>query len=160
MPSFRLELYGPLRLVGLLRPHNTAQDNEGTCRDLAAQWHDYMTLRAEPTTVKNTLGVFGCMADGAMQFDYFCGAPSQAPLPQGFVMLELPLMRCAVFPYTEHVSGLRDFVRNIFSRHLPAAGLSLLPAGSGTPEFVERYWDDFDHSASAGGLDVLVPVQA
>lgn len=160
MPSPRLELFGPVRLVGLMRPHNAAQDNNAVHRVLAAQWHDYTTLRAEPALSKNCFGVFGCMADGATHFDYFCGAPSEAPLPKGFVALQLPLMRCAVFTYAEHVSGLRDFVRQVFTHQLPAAGLTLLPSGSGTPEFVERYSDDFDHSTAESGIDVLVPVQA
>jgi len=157
--SPRLEHFGPLRLVGLMRQHNTAQDNNGVFRSLHSQWNEYITRRAEPPSFKTNFGVFGCMADGATQFDYFCGAPSDAPLPQGFVALQLPLMRCAVFAYQEPISGMRDFVRKVFSQDLPAARLSLLPSKGGTPEFVERYWDDFDHSIGVGGLDLLVPVQ-
>ncbi len=75
------------------------------------------------------------------------------------MVYQLPQMHCAVFAYTEHVSGLRDFVREIFALTLPAAKLSLLPRGSGTPEFVERYLNDFEHATVPGGLEVLVPVQ-
>ncbi len=142
-----------------MRQHNAAQDNKAVYRVLFTQWHDYIKQRPEPPTFKRNFGVFGCMADGATHFDYFCGAPSEAPLPQGFVALHLPAMRCAVFAYTQPIGALRDFVRKVFAHELPAAGLSLLPSRSGMPEFVERYWDDFNHSTAVGGLDLLVPVQ-
>ncbi len=142
-----------------MRQHHAAQDNKSVHRVQLAQWTDYLARRAETPAFKRNFGVFGCMADGATHFDYFCGAPSAAPLPEGFVVYQLPQMRCAVCAYVEHVSGLRDFVPEIFAHSLPAAGLLLLPAGSGAPEFVERYWGDFDPFTAQGGLDVLVPVQ-
>lgn len=160
MPSPRIEKLGPLRLVGVMRQHHAAQDNNGIFLALRAQWNDYIMRRAEASTLQNNFGVFGCMADGATHFDYFCGAPSEAPLPAGFVALQLPVMRCAVFEYAEPIADLRNFVRKVFMQELPTARLSLLPRDVGAPEFVERYWDDFDHSIAVGGLDLLVPVQA
>ncbi len=75
MPPPRLELFGPLRLVGLMRRHNAVQDNKGVNRLLFAQWDDYMARRAEPPTFKNNFGVFGYMADGATHVDLCFGAP-------------------------------------------------------------------------------------
>lgn len=159
MQSHRIERFGPLHLVGLMRSHKSAQDNPGLFRILSTQWKDYFARRTEPAAVIPTYGVFGCMADGATHFDYFCGAPTEHPLPTGFVVMDLPAMRCAVFDYSDHISGLRDFVGEIFRHRLPAAGLSLLPTGSGTPEFIERYGDAFDVSTLQGGMEVLIPVQ-
>jgi len=160
MPTPRLEIVGPLRLVGLMRSHNATQEDKAIYLSVAVQWQDYIARRAEQPAPKNDFGVFACMADGATHFEYFSGAPSEVPVPQGFVELDLPLMRCAVFAYDDPVSGLHEFVRGVFSRQLPAAGLSLLPLGSGMPEFVVRFREGFDHAVAEGGLDVLVPVQA
>jgi len=159
MQPLRLERFGPLRLVGLMRSHHAAQDNHALFRVLSGQWSAYVARRAAATPPCSTYGVFGCMADGATHFDYFCGAPSAEAPPAGFVAVNLIHMRCAVFGFHDHLSGLRDFVGEIFRNQLPAAGLSLLPAHAGAPEFVERYGDDFIAASDKGGLEILIPVQ-
>lgn len=153
-----LERIGPLRLVGLMRRQKSTLDAEVTAHQLVLQWRDYTAQRLEFASTRGYIGVHLPMADGETFFNYFTGACSAFAVPSGCVELQLPAMLCAAFFYKGHVAGLRKFVHTIFAYRLPSAGLSLMPEGAGTPEFIERFSEVLDPKASSGEMEILVPV--
>ena len=94
-------------------------------------------------------------ADGD-SFDYLCGVEvrSASDLPQGFVVLEVPSNRYAIFHHGGHVTNIHAIMRAIFSDWLPASGHQAAAA----PLF-ERYGREFDPRTGAGGFDVYVPLK-
>ena len=154
-----LERIGPLRLVGLMRRQNSTLDAEDSAHQLILQWCDYIAQRPEPASMKDCLGVHLHMADGETRFDYFSGASSAFSTPAGFVELRLPAMLCATFSYQGHAAGLRKFVQAVFASKLPSAGLLLMPDDAETPEFIERFDENFDPETNSGGMEILIPVQ-
>lgn len=157
----RLECFGPFVLAGILRSHPVAPDGEPMYWPISAQWRELAEVAHSLPILPPPLG-YGIglnMAIGAPSLDYFCGfvVPGKSRVPEGFACLEIPILTCAVFRHTGHVSHLRFTLEAIFSTALSVAGLE--PAGVGTPAFIQRYGETFDPDTGLGGFDVLVPVK-
>ena len=89
-------------------------------------------------------------------FDYLCGVEvrSASDLPEGFIALEAPSSRYAIFHHGGHVTDIHAIMRAIFSDWLPTSGHQAAAA----PVF-ERYGPEFDPRTGAGGFDVYVPLK-
>lgn len=156
MQTPRLERFGPHRLIGVVRHYCAIQDIQILYSAMHSQWDEF--LRLHPPSSVDGFGVCGHMPDGVTHIEYFCGIPFEGALPAGFSELFLPPMLCAVFHFDGHAGQLNAFVHEIFRHRLPAAGLSLLPAQVGAPEFIERYFESFSGATLDGGIEVLIPV--
>jgi AraC family transcriptional regulator len=89
-------------------------------------------------------------------FDYLCGVEvrSASDLPQGFIVLEVPSNRYAIFHHGGHVTDIHAIMRAIFSDWLPRSGHQAAAA----PLF-EHYGREFEPRTGAGGFDVYVPLK-
>ena len=94
-------------------------------------------------------------ADGD-SFDYLCGVEvrSASDLPQGFIVLEVPSNRYAIFHHGGHITDIHAIMRAIFSDWLPTSGHQAAAA-----PVLERYGPEFDPRTGAGGFDVYVPLK-
>lgn len=94
-------------------------------------------------------------ADGD-SFDYLCGIEvlSSSDLPQGFIVLEVPSNRYAIFHHGGHVTDIHAIMRAIFSDWLPTSGHQAAAA-----PVLERYGPEFDPRTGAGGFDIYVPLK-
>jgi AraC family transcriptional regulator len=76
---------------------------------------------------------------------------ADAPLPAGVVRITVPGGKFAVFTYRGPIAAFGAFVQNLWSRALPASGLT----PTGTPDF-EEYGADFH--PDRGPVEVWIPV--
>lgn len=161
-PPF-VERFGPLVLAGTQRHHRLPRDPLDLYREVASQWRELAEVAHNIPSLppRKGYGVAKRMPDGADHFEYFCGfvIPGKARAPQGFDCLEIPAIRCAIFPHREHVSLLRRTVEIAIGTGLPLAGLEPADEASGAPEFIQRYHEAFDPETGFGGMDVLIPVR-
>ena len=77
-----------------------------------------------------------------------------AEIPAGFVRLEVPAARYAVFTFNDHISRIGPFLDKVFGEWFPATGLSRASA----PEF-EFYDHRFDGATGNGEVDYYIPVE-
>lgn len=91
--------------------------------------------------------------------DYLCAmeVSGTSDLPREFTVKRLPARRYAVFPHRGHFSGLGDTCSAIWNTWLPESGQELTGEAQ---DFLERYGEEFDPVAGAGGCEVWVPVKA
>jgi AraC family transcriptional regulator len=97
-----------------------------------------------------------CYNADSDSFDYLCGVEvlSSSDLPQGFIVLEVPSNRYAIFHHGGHVTDIHAIMRAIFSDWLPTSGHQAAAA-----PVLERYGPEFDPRTGAGGFDVYVPLK-
>jgi AraC family transcriptional regulator len=97
-----------------------------------------------------------CYNADSDSFDYLCGVEvlSSSDLPQGFIVLEVPCNRYAIFHHGGHVTDIHAIMRAIFSDWLPTSGHQAAAA-----PVLERYGPEFDPRTGAGGFDVYVPLK-
>ena len=157
----RLERFGPKTLSGLIGVHNPAREDAVLIKQVGAQWDDMAArhIAACGSSPKIKYGVFQRMRDGDTSFEYFCGTETAAGAQNGFAVLQIPALYCAVFQFTDNLLHFRSFMHMLFGQVLPAADLEPAPDGPGVPEFIERYNDRFDHRTGDGGLEVLIPLK-
>lgn len=89
-------------------------------------------------------------------FDYLCGVEvrSASDLPRGFIVLEVPSNRYAIFHHRGHITDIHAIMRTIFSDWLPRSGHQAAAA-----PVLERYGREFDSCTGTGGFDVCVPLK-
>ncbi len=158
----RLEQFGPVVLAGIRRSHPLPYDIEEIYWSIAGQWRELAELAGSIPALPPRLG-YGVglhVTDDIPRLDYFSGfvVCGKSRVPEGIDCLEIPLVTCAVFHHTEHVSRLSYTITTIFSMALPRAGLE--PAGANAPQLIQRYGEEFDPETGFGGFDVLVPIKA
>lgn len=88
-------------------------------------------------------------------FTYMAGVEAERidTIPQGMTALTVPAGRYAVFTHRGHISRLKDTVKQIWGRWLPASSQHHLPR----PDF-EQYDARWDPQTGLGEIDVWVPV--
>lgn len=97
-----------------------------------------------------------CYNSNGGSFDYLCGVEvrSSADMPQGFIVLEVPSNRYAIFHHGGHVSDIHAILREIFSDWLPKSGHQAAAA-----PVLERYGPEFNSRTGEGGFDLYLPVK-
>jgi AraC family transcriptional regulator len=92
--------------------------------------------------------------------DYLAGVEVSglAGLPGDFATVSIPAQKYLVFPHREHVSKLHLTCEGI-SEWLPASGHEAAKT-PGTPDFFERYTEEFDPLTGMGGIEVWIPSKA
>lgn len=157
----RLEKFGPVVLAGIRRSHSLPQSLEELYWEMAEQWRELAEVAESIPALPPRLG-YGVglhVTDDIPRLDYLCGlvVPSPSRVPEGLDCLEIPLVTCAVFHHTDHVSRLSYTIAMIFGSALTHAGLE--PAGPPAPQLIQRYGEEFNPETGFGGFDVLVPVK-
>ena len=83
-----------------------------------------------------------------------------AGLRHEFTVVSIPAQRYAIFAHREHVSTLSDTVEAIFERWLRESGYKPATGSAETPDFLERYSEEFNPATGMGGIEVWVPIQS
>lgn len=98
-----------------------------------------------------------CYNTEGSAFDYLCGVEvrSAGDLPRGFVVLDVPASRYAIFHHAGHVTDIHALMRAIFGDWLPRSGCE-----AAASPVLERYGKEFDPRTGAGGFDVCVPLRS
>lgn len=152
MLSPRFSDCNTFKVVGFSRRFSM-QDTTG----IPALWQSFAQhIGAIPGEVPGvTYGV--CYNADDDSFDYLCGVEvrSSSDLPHGFIALEVPSNRYAIFHHPGHVTDIHGLMRAIFSDWLPSSGHHAAAA-----PVLERYGSEFDPRTGAGGFDVYVPIKA
>ncbi len=102
---------------------------------------------------------FHCF-DGSPSFQYAClvQVSEFTGAPAGWLQLDVPRRRYAIFTHRDHVSRLGDTINAIQQRWLPGSG-HVAAHGGGTPDFLERYGEAFDPGSGTGDLEVWFPIR-
>jgi len=147
----------PLLIAGL-----RARYNHGTLDNVPAQWQRFAPhIGNIPGQVgQAAYGVVWRPSDGE-GVEYLCGVEVTgfAGLRHQFTVVSIPAFRYAIFSHHEHASKIRDTVDAIFHTWLPESGHEAA-ATAETPDFFERYSEEFDPKTGMGGMEVWVPIQS
>jgi AraC family transcriptional regulator len=147
----------PLLIAGLRRRYNGE-----TMSNIPEQWQRFAShigkIPGQASGV--TYGVCWEAADGD-GIEYLSGVEVTgfAGLRSEFTVVSIPAHRYAIFAHREHVSSLSDTVEAIFNRWLPESGHKAAGAAE-TPDFFERYSEEFNSETGMGGMEVWVPIHS
>lgn len=150
----RLENGKPLLIAGLRSRYTSA-----TMNNIPAQWQRFgRHIGKIPGQVGSvSYGVCWCPKNGAV--DYLSGVEvsGSTGLPSDFSVVSIPAQRYAIFRHHGHVAKLRETLEAL-SSWLPESGYQCV-RGAETPDFFERYTEDFDPRTGMGGIEVWVPIK-
>jgi AraC family transcriptional regulator len=153
----RIEKGKALRIAGL-RAHYTSE----TMKNIPELW-----MRFAPY-IGNIPGQVGRVAYGlcfnalsADGIDYLAGVEvsGSSDLPGEFSVANIPAQKYAVFFHREHVSKLYETLDAI-DKWFPGSGLEAAGGDAETPNFFERYSEEFDPRTGMGGMEVWVPIKS
>lgn len=133
-----------------------------TMNNIPAQWQRFVPhIGRVPGQIGHLVYGVCWQADDGQGIEYLSGVEVSgfSGLPGQFTVVSIPAHRYAVFPHREHVSKLRDTVDAVFHKWLPESGLEA-GADPETPDFFERYTEEFNPRTGMGGMEVWVPVQS
>jgi AraC family transcriptional regulator len=149
---------GKALLIAGLRSRYTAE----TMNNLPAQWQRFAPhIGKIPGQVGGAAyGVCFNASDGGEGVEYLSGVEvtSSSGLPGEFSLVSIPAQRYAVFTHREHVSKLRETLDAIGPKWLPEWGREAVHRAAGSPDFFERYSEEFDPRSGMGGIEVWVPI--
>ena len=149
----RLENGKPMLIAGL-------REQIKTIASIPALWQRALAHKIPNRLTPIDYGVvFNCFP-GSESFDYLAGAEvSAATKPPGFTHVSIQAHKFLVFQHTGHVSKLCETIEAI-NKWLPESGYKAPPPSPGTPNFFERYGEDFNPQTGMGGMEVWFPIEA
>ena len=130
---------------------------------IAAQWRRFAPhigkLAGQPGRV--AYGVCWHTSDGE-GIEYLSGVEVSgfSNLPAEFSAVSIPAVKYAVFPHRDHVSKMPDTIAAIFYDWLPKSGREAGDGVAETPDFLERYTEEFDPRTGFGGMEIWVPLKS
>ena len=137
--------------------------NGETLDNIPEQWQRFATHvgKIPGQASRVTYGVCWQAADGG-GIEYLSGVEVSgfAGLRSEFTVVSIPAHQYAIFAHREHVSRLSDTVEAIFDRRLAESGFEAATGSAETPDFLERYSEEFDALTGTGGMEVWVPIQS
>ena len=100
---------------------------------------------------------FNCMSDN---FEYLAGfeVSDFSGLPTELSRVSIPAQKYAVFSHREHVSQLSTTIEKIMSDWFPKSGYQLARPSAESPDFFERYTEEFNPQVGKDGIEVWIPV--
>ncbi len=139
-------------LVGYLREFTPA-----TMPEIAAFWEECDTkLRALPNTVPGvSYGLVQSHRDDLLRYHVGMEYSGDAELPRDVESLHVPACRYAVFTFDDHISGIGEFIRSVWEKHLPANGLTMAEGGY---DF-ERYDSRWKPESGTGPVEYYVAIE-
>lgn len=150
----RVENSRPLLIAGL-RSHFREEPSMGT-PELWQQFVPHLG-RIAGQVGRTAYGLCFLLPNGV---DYLAGVEVSgfAGLPSDFATVNLAAKKYLIFPHREHVLKLHLTCQGI-SEWLPASGDEAAKT-PGTPDFFERYTEEFDPRTGMGGIEVWIPIKA
>jgi AraC family transcriptional regulator len=131
-------------------------------KEIVAQWRRFAPhigkLPGQPG--RAAYGVCWHTSDGE-GIEYLSGVEVAgfADLPGEFSVVSIPALKYAVFPHRGHVLRMPETIAAIFYEWLPKSGYEAGDGVSETPDFLERYNEEFNPGTGAGGMEVWVPIK-
>jgi AraC family transcriptional regulator len=150
----RIENSKALLIAGLRRRYSGE-----TMKHIPAQWQSFAPhIGKIPGQVGRM--AYGLCWDSDGGLDYLTGVEvsSSAVLPNEFSAAIIPAQRYAVFSHREHVSRLYETCEAIPLWFIGSNYERTVRVGE-TPDFFERYTDEFDLRTGMGGIEVWVLVK-
>jgi AraC family transcriptional regulator len=154
LPPPRIVAQGPLLIAGIGR--RFAFDDFAGIPALWQQLHPYLgAIAGEKRNA--TYGVVANMTPGGDTYFYLAGVEVSdlSDLDGDLTGFRLPAQRWAIFPHEGHVTTIASTIDAVFTRALPAAGLT----PGDMPDLLERYDERFDPWGGGGGFEIWVPVK-
>lgn len=152
----RMEEGRSLLIAGLHRRYTNQTTNR-----IPAQWQRFTPYigRVSGQIGQTAYGVCWCPS-GAPEIEYLTGVEVAgfSGVPAEFSVINIPGQQYAVFVHSGHVSQLRETLDAI-SKWLPQSDLRPAAKSSETPDFLERYTEEFNAQTGVGGIEVWVPIQ-
>ncbi len=149
---------GKALLIAGLREHYTSE----TMKNIPGLWQRF------GARIGNIPGQVGRVAFGACfnalspdGIEYLAGVEvsSFSGLPRELSVATIPAQKYAVFSHSEHVSKLYETLDAVH-KWLPESGLEVVCGAADTPDFFERYSEEFDPRTGMGGMEVWIPVKS
>jgi AraC family transcriptional regulator len=160
-PSVNVEqprlVHGKALLVAGLRQRYNGQ----TMDNIPEQWQQFAAHIGKIPGQASSVAYGICwQAPDGDGIEYLSGVEVTgfAGLRSQFTVVSIPAHRYAVFAHNDHVSRLSDTVDGIFNRWLAESELRAAAGASETPDFFERYSEEFNPETGMGGMEVWVPI--
>jgi AraC family transcriptional regulator len=148
----RFEIKSPRLIVGLSR-HYTLE----TRSNIPVQWQQFVP-QMNAVNAKNNQAAYGVIWNSLddCSFDYLSGVEvsDSKNLPEGFISLQLPEQRYAVFVHSKPVAVITDTINTIWTEWAPDSGLTL----SENAPCVEYYGENFNPETGLGDIEIWIPV--
>jgi AraC family transcriptional regulator len=150
---------GPaLQIAGLRRDYNPEEMNK-----IPEQWNDFMPYIGKVPGQIGRIAYGLCyLNQGSSRMSYVSGVgvSNCERIPAELTCAKIPAQKYAIFVHPGHVSTLWQTCDAIQNRWLPGSGHELVPVTSDSPNFFERYGEDFDPKTGMGGIEVWVPIKS
>jgi AraC family transcriptional regulator len=153
----RFENGRALRIAGL-RDHYTSE----TMKNMPELWRRFAPhigkIPGQVGRIAYGLCFNALSPDG---IDYLAGVEvsSSLSLPSEFSVATLPAQKYAVFSHREHVSKLYETLDAV-DKWLPGSGHEVSSGPAESPNFFERYSEEFNPQTGMGGMEVWIPIQS
>jgi AraC family transcriptional regulator len=142
----------PLLIAGLREPVQSVAK-------IPELWQRAMAYKFPHRVGRADYGLcFDCMSDN---FEYLAGVEVSdfSGLPAELGRTSIPAQKYAVFSHRDHVSQLSRTIEKIMSDWLPNSGYQLTRTTPESPDFFERYTEEFNPQTGTGGIEVWIPVK-
>jgi AraC family transcriptional regulator len=150
---------GKALLIAGLRSHYTA----ASMNNIPEQWQRFAHYIGNvPCQVGRMTYGLNFLSANVEGIDYLSGVEvsSCSGLPSEFRCVSIPARRYAVFAHRDHVTKLRDTCDAIGKKWFPGSGYELARGDAETPDFFERYTEEFNPQTGMGGMEVWVPIKS
>src|SRR5690242_19390495 len=146
----RFEDGKPLLIAGL-------RERVQTVTAIPVLWQRLMAYKISDQVGRAAYGLCFNSRGGGDSFDYPAGVEVSglSSIPADLSHVSIPRQKYAVFAHREHVSTLQNTCAAI-EKWLPQSGHKYADAVANTPDFFERYGEDFDPQTGMGGIEVWI----
>jgi len=147
---------GKALLIAGLRRSYTGE----TMNNIAAQWQSFAPHIGKMAGQVGGV-TYGLCWNSHAGMDYLSGVEfsSISGLPSEFTVAIIPEQRYAVFSHREYVSRLYETCEAIPGWFV-GSGCERTGGTGETPDFFERYTEEFDPRTGMGGIEVWVPIKS
>ena len=150
---------GQALLIAGQRGHYRNDNMDG----IVAQWQSFVPRigALSGRRGQTAYGVVWHTSDG-QGIEYLSGVEVSgfSGLPAEFSAVSIPAVKYAVFPHREHVLKMPETIAAIFYEWLPKSGYEAGDGVAETPDFLERYSQEFDPRTGMGGMEIWVPIKS
>jgi AraC family transcriptional regulator len=144
--------------IGGLRQHYTSE----TMKNIPELWQRFAPhIGHVPGQVGGVAYGLCFNANNPDGMDYMAGVEvsGTSELPSDFSIASIPAQKYAVFSHREHVSKMYETLDAI-DKWLPGSGLEAASGDAESPNFFERYSEEFNPRTGMGGMEVWVPIKS
>jgi AraC family transcriptional regulator len=123
-------------------------------------WQRLMTHKIPNQVGREAYGLNFNTRSGTGNFEYMAGVEvsNASGLPGGFSHVNIPLQTYAAFTHHGHVSTVFETCQKI-AEWLPKSDYQCVDSVAGSPDFFERYGQEFNPQTGTGGIEIWVPIK-